>query len=79
MSATVYHISKELEMASYIHETVSLPGCHTGVNIVQKMKDVLSKFEIEDSKVLAIVHDQGSNVQAAGQIFPLYAGDIDTL
>ena len=56
-------------MASYILETVSFPGRHTGVNLIQKKKDVLSKFEIEGSKVLAIVHDQGSIIQAAGQIF----------
>ena len=42
---------------------------HAGVNIAKMIKDVvLSTFEIVNSKVVAIVHDQGSNIQLGARI-----------
>ena len=69
MSITVHYISKEWEMLSCILETVSFPDHHTGVNIAKMMKDVVQgTFEIDNSKVIAIVHDQGANIVHGGQI-----------
>ena len=58
ISGTVHYISKDWVMLSYILETVSFPERDTGFNISKKMKEVLRRFEIEDSRVFAFVHDQ---------------------
>ena len=68
ISVTVHYINKEWEMASYILDTATFPGHHTGVLIAQKLKDILSKFEVQQSQVVAIVHDQGSNIELGGQL-----------
>jgi len=35
---------------------------------VDKLKEVVDEYEINDSNILAIVHDQGSNFQCAGHL-----------
>jgi len=41
---------------------------HTGDNIVEKLKEVVGEYEINDNDIFAIVHDQGSNFQYAGHL-----------
>ena len=48
--------------------TYSFPEQHTGDNIVEKLKEVISEYEIDDNSIFAIVHDQGSNFQWAGRL-----------
>lgn len=43
------------------------PGYHTGVLIAQNVKDILSKFEVQHSNVLGIVHNQASNMGLFGE------------
>ena len=53
-------------MKSYILATYSFPEQHTGDNIVEKLKEILSEYDIDDNSIFAIIHDQGSNFQLAG-------------
>ena len=55
-------------MKSYILATYSFPEQHTGDNIVEKLKEVLSEYDIDDNSIFAIVHDQGLNFQRAGYL-----------
>ena len=55
-------------MKSYTLATYSFPEQHTGDNIVEKLKEVLSEYDIDDNSIFAIVHDQGSNFQWAGHL-----------
>ena len=43
------------------------PGYHTSVLIAQNVKDILSKFEVQHSNVLGIVHNQASNMGHFGE------------
>lgn len=38
---------------------------HTAVNIAERLKDVIAKFNIPPQKIKAVVHDNGANVVAA--------------
>ena len=64
ISLTVHFITNYWETRSCILETRSFPEHHTGANIAGKLKDMVSTFDIDNSKV---VHDQ-DNVQLAGEI-----------
>ena len=67
MSLTVHFITKNCE-TSCILETRSFPEHYTGANIARKLKDMVSTFNIDNSKVVAFVHDQDSTVKLAGEI-----------
>ena len=47
-------------------ELFPFPEQHTGGNIVDKLKEVVGEYEINDNNIFAIVHDQESNFQRAG-------------
>ena len=47
-------------MKSYTLAMYSFPEQHTGDNIVEKLKKVVSEYDINDNSIFAIVHDQGS-------------------
>ena len=68
ISLTVHFIDDCWEMKSYTLATYSFPEQHTGDNIVEKLKEVVSEYQIDDNKIFAIVHDQGSNFQRAGRL-----------
>ena len=68
ISLTVYFIDECWELRSYTLATYSFPEQHTGDNIVEKLKEVVGEYEIDDNRIFAIVHDQGSNFQRAGHL-----------
>ena len=35
---------------------------------MEKLKEVVSEYQIDDNKIFAVVHDQGSNFQRAGHL-----------
>lgn len=55
-------------MKSYTLATYPFPEQHTGDNIIEKLKEVISEYKIKDNSIIAIVHDQGSNFQRAGHV-----------
>ena len=52
--------------AHYNGHKVPVFPTHTGDNIVEKLKEVVSEYDTDDSSIFAIVHDQGSNFQQVG-------------
>ena len=65
LGVTAHLINAEWDMQTYIVVVKPLEGSHTAENIVQWNIDVLHDFSIAESKVYAIVHDNGSNMVAA--------------
>ena len=68
ISLTIHFIDEYWEVKSYTLATYSFLEQHTGDNIVEKLKEVLSEYDIDDNSIFAIVHDQGSNFQRAGHL-----------
>ena len=68
ISLTVHFIDECWELRSYTLTTYPFPEQHTGDNIVEKLKEVVGEYEIDDNSIFAIVHDQGSNFQRAGRL-----------
>ena len=65
---TTHFIDDCWQMKSYTLATYSFSEQHTGDNIVEKLKEVVSEYNIDDNSIFAIVHDQGSNFQLAGHL-----------
>ena len=65
---TTHFIDDCWQMKSYTLATYSFQEQHTGDNIVEKLKEVVSEYDIDDNSIFAIVHDQGSNFQRAGRL-----------
>ena len=61
ISLIVHFVDDYWKMKNYT--TYSFPEQHTGDNIMEKTKEVVSEYEIDDNSIFAIVHDQGSNFQ----------------
>ena len=72
ISLTIHFIDECWEMKSYTLATYSFPEQHTGDNIVEKLKEVLSEYDIDENSIFAVVHDQGSNFQRAGHLLEDY-------
>ena len=68
LTVTVHYITDDWEMCSAILGTKPLEDRHTGENIVIWVEEMLSSFGIATSKVVAFVHDSGSNIKLAGQL-----------
>ena len=68
ISLTAHFIDNSWEMKSYTLATYPFPEQHTGDNIVEKLKEVISEYKIKDNSIIAIVHDQGSNFQRVGHV-----------
>lgn len=49
-------------------ETTQFPGSHTGVRISQQIKSAVRRFDVDDSNIAGIVHDQAANVELAGNV-----------
>ena len=69
ISLMVHYIDDCWKMRSYTMATYSFLEQHTRDNIMEKLKEVVSEYEIDDNSIIAIVHDQGSNFQRAGRLF----------
>ena len=48
--------------------TYSFPEQHTGNNTMEKLKEVVSEYEIDNNSIFVIAHDQGYNFQRAGRL-----------
>ena len=68
ISATAHFITSEWELSSCVLQTLHFPESHTGVHISEKLKEICSNFNVPYDKVVAVVHDQGSNMQASLRI-----------
>ena len=68
ISATAHFITPEWELSSCVLQTLHFPESHTGVHVSEKLKEICSNFSVAYDKVVAVVHDHGSNMQASLRI-----------
>ena len=69
LTLTVHFLSDAWEMCSVVLGTKPLSDRHTGEHIVTWMEEMLAEFSIGTDKVVAFVHDSGSNINLAGRLF----------
>ena len=63
ITVTAHFVSSTWELKTCLLQTMNFPENHTAQNIEDKLKEILSNFEIGLEKIVAVVHDQGSNMQ----------------
>ena len=74
ISLTAHFITHSWQMVSCILATSPFPGQHTAVNIIEKLKEIMQSYELDFSNVIALVHDQGSNMQLTGEMLEVESG-----
>ena len=65
ISATAHFVTSEWELNSCVLQTLHFPESHTGIHVSEKLKEICSNFSVSYDKVVAVVHDHGSNMQAS--------------
>uniref|UniRef100_G3NAN5 HAT C-terminal dimerisation domain-containing protein n=1 Tax=Gasterosteus aculeatus TaxID=69293 RepID=G3NAN5_GASAC len=68
LGITCHFISDGWELTSFCLTTMPLEERHTGPNIAAWVEQAVERFEIPTSKIVAVVHDNGSNVVLAANI-----------
>ncbi|KAL7854971.1 hypothetical protein SRHO_G00033500 [Serrasalmus rhombeus] len=68
LGITCHYITDDWDMQSICLTTMPLQDRHTASNIAEWLEEVVARFEIPASKIIAIVHDNGANVVAAANI-----------
>lgn len=70
ISSTAHYITISWQMASCVLVTSPFPDHHTAINIVDKLKQIMSSYGVEDDKghFIAQLNDQGSNIQLTGEM-----------
>ncbi|XP_035981203.1 zinc finger BED domain-containing protein 1-like [Fundulus heteroclitus] len=68
LGVTCHYITDDWDMQSISLTTMPLQDRHTASNIAEWLEQVVDRFEIPPSKIIAIVHDNGANIVAAANI-----------
>ena len=68
ISLTAHFISAEWQMVSCVLATSPFPEQHTGINIAEKLKEIVISYGIDMKRVRALVHDQGSNMELSAAV-----------
>ncbi len=68
LGITCHFITDDWNMQSVCLTTMPLQDRHTAANIAEWLEEVVARFKIPPSKIIAIVHDNGANVVAAANI-----------
>ena len=61
-------MDKEWRHTSCVLETVQFPGHHTGVRIADQVKGSLQRFNLSESLVSTVIHDEAANAVLAGKL-----------
>ena len=64
ITVAAHFISPNWELNTFLLQTVNFPENHTAENISEKIKEILANFLLDCYRVVAVVHDQGSNMEA---------------
>ena len=67
ITVTAHYIDNSWVLQAFVLETLPFSERHTGINLAQKLKEVVEEWEIVDT-VRMVSHDQGSNMKAAMEI-----------
>ena len=65
ITLTVHYIDEDWNLKSSVLTTEEMPERHTGVNTTQRIQEVAKEWQIPDSLVSCIVHDNASNMTVA--------------
>ena len=68
ITVTAHFISSNWDLKTCLLQTANFPENHTADNIYEKLKEILSNFHVSCDKVVSVVHDQGSNMQACARL-----------
>ena len=68
LGITCHFISDDWELTSFCLTTMPLEERHTGANIAAWIEQVVERSEIHTNRIVAVVHDNGSNVVLAANI-----------
>ncbi|KAF1377125.1 hypothetical protein PFLUV_G00197320 [Perca fluviatilis] len=68
LGVTCHYITDDWDMQSICLTTMPLQDRHTASNIAEWLEQVVARFEIPPSKIIAIVRDNGANIVAAANI-----------
>ena len=68
LSLTYHFLTSQWKFVDCLLATKCFPEHHTGESTSAIIKEVLTSYEIPDSGVSSIVHDQGSNMRRASDI-----------
>ena len=53
---------------TFLLQTASFPENHTAENIAEKIKEILANFSLKCYRIVAVVHNQGSNMEAFSRL-----------
>ena len=67
ITVTAHYIDDNWELQAFVLETMPFPDRHTGINIADKLKGLVERWEIMDNAGM-VSHDQASNMKAAMEI-----------
>ena len=79
LSLTMHFVDNSWDMISCVLAIAPFPDHHTAVNIVEKVKQVMEVCNLEINRLLAVVHDQCSNMQLAGEMLCEESGNCQSL
>ena len=68
LTITAHFISESWNRESIVLGTKPLSERHTGENIVKWIEEMIGDFSIATDKVIAFIHDSGSNINLAGKV-----------
>lgn len=68
---TVHFVNKEYSLISRVLQCVYMPEDHTGLNIAERVLEVLDEFHLPPSKIVSITTDAGTNMVSALQTLHL--------
>ena len=60
---TGHFVAPNWDLCSCVLQTAAFPDRHTGAVIAIKLQEIIANFKVEPTKVVAIVHDQVSNME----------------
>lgn len=62
ITVTAHFLDDEFVLKSRVLATVAMPERHTGVNIADRLVDIVGKFDIQASKIKSVVRDGASSM-----------------
>ena len=78
LSLTMHFVDSSWDMILCALATAPFPEHHTAVNIVDKVKQVVEEYNIDINCLLAVVHNQCSNMQLAGEMLCELSGNCQS-
>ena len=66
-TTTAHFLDQHWNLTTFVLETVHFPGHHTGILILQKLKEALAKYDVTTDQISAVLHDEAANAILAGK------------